>query len=411
MCDYPEHAMISILFVDDEPKVLRGIERMFFDRTDEWDMAFAQSGVEALDLLGRRDFDVVVSDMRMPEMDGAQLLHTVMQRYPHIVRIVLSGHSDRELVVRSVGETHQYLAKPCDPDRLQAIVTRACALREYMANDNLRNIISRITTIPSPPDLYLQVLEEIRDRDGSIRKVGELISRDVGMTAKILQIVNSAFFGLPRHIADPAQAVNLLGLETLKALILSSHVFAEFKLESLNAYHLDLLWNHSIATGTLAKRIANEENCSAHTCDHALMAGILHDSGKLILAANLPEDYAAMLERLGRDNLHPLKAEYDTFGTTHAEVGAYLFGLWGLPDPIVEAVAYHHHPSDCVADEFGCLGAVHVANALQTDHAYPEEQITRRLDRVYLETLGLTDRLAAWKNQCLDPTPAGAAHD
>ena len=391
-----------ILFVDDEPKVLRGLQRMLYSKEDEWEMAFAESGQEALDLLAEQPFDVIVSDMRMPGMDGAQLLNEVLRRYPQIVRIVLSGHSERELVLRSVGATHQYLAKPCDPERLQRVVARACALRELLADESFRSIVSQMNTIPSLPQLYIDVMQELQAPEGSIKKVGEIISRDVGMTAKVLQIVNSAFFGLPRHVSDPSHAASLLGLDTLKALILSAHVFSQLNEASAKGLCFDTLWNHSIATGTLAKRIASAENCEVQVCDHTLIAGLLHDTGKLLLAVNLPDRYRKMWSLSEKGTMTSLDAERQVFGTTHAEVGAYLFGLWGLPAPIVEAVAFHHCPDRCVATTFTPLTAVHVADALEHEQdgaGKPSE--APQLATEYLARLGLLERVSTWQELCL----------
>lgn len=389
--------MTSILFVDDEPKILRGLERLLSDLSDEWDMAFAESGHEALSLLEQRPFDVVVSDMRMPGMDGAALLQEVMKRCPNTVRIVLSGHSDRELILRSVVAAHQYLAKPCDREQLCSVVARATALRRILTDDALRSIVSSMTTVPCQPQLYVDVCAELGRPDGSIKTVGEIISKDVAMTAKVLQIVNSAFFGLPRHVTDPAHAASLLGLDTFKALILSAHIFTALR-ASVRGLSINALWKHCIETGTLARRIASAENCDTHACDHAMMAGLLHDAGKLVLAVNYPERYEAMLDAAATGTMTPLEAERAQFGTTHAEVGAYLFGLWGLPDPIVEAVAFHHRPADCAATTFTPLAAVHVADALEHQRrGATEPGAVSRLDTAYLTRLGLHARLSTWR--------------
>ena len=402
--------MKRILFVDDEPNVLRGLERMLCDRADVWDMTFAATGEEALRLLAEQPYDVVVSDMRMPGMDGAQLLNEVMQRYPQIVRIVLSGYSERELVLKSVGATHQYLAKPCDPDLLDGVVTRACALRELLADESCRSIASQMTTIPSVPQLYLDVMRELQDPEGSLRRVGEIIAQDVGMTAKILQIVNSAFFGMPRHISDPTQAAGLLGLDTLKALILSAHVFSQLDEARVEGLSLQTIWNHSIAVGALAKKIAASEQVDSQMCDHALMAGLLHDTGKLLLAANAPDEYRQVLQMPRDTAAATLAAEREVFGTTHAEMGAYLFGLWGLPDAIVEAVAYHHGPEACPAMTFTPLTAVHVADVLEHEcGGAGSADAPPTLSDEYIDRLGLSARLETWRGLCRAVEVEGAA--
>jgi len=231
-----------------------------------------------------------------------------------------------------------------------------------------------------------------------MKRVGEIIRKDVGMTAKVLQLVNSAFFGLQRHVTDPSEAASFLGLDTLQTLVLSVHVFSEFGHARATGFCIETLWNHSMATGTLAKRISAAEGCEAKVCDHALLAGILHDAGKLVLAANLPEEYRRASTMARDAAVAQWEAEEQILGTTHAEAGAYLLGLWGLPDPIVEALAFHHCPNECLATTFTPLTAVHVANALEheADNA-AEDRDASRLDTDYLARIGSAERLAAWR--------------
>jgi putative nucleotidyltransferase with HDIG domain len=394
--------MIRVLFVDDEPKLLRGLERMLAGADCEWEAEFAAGARDALGLLAQRPFDVVVSDMRMPEMDGASLLDEVRQRYPDVARIVLSGHSEHTLVLRSVGVAHRYLAKPCELDELRGVVTRAMALRRVLADPPLRALVSRLCIVPSMPEVYQELTAQIQCPERSLRELGAIVARDVGMTAKILQIVNSAFFGLPRHVSDPVQAVCMLGLDVLQALVMTIHVFTELPRDSVEDLGLENLWNHSTKTGALARTIATALGCNREACDHALMAGLLHDAGKLILAANQALRYRRALCRAQDQALPPLTAERDEFGTTHAEVGAYLLGLWGLPDPTVEAVAFHHRPADCGGLTITPLTAVHVANALQHAQQGPDaDRPPDGLDLEYLQQLGLADRWPAWRGQCL----------
>jgi putative nucleotidyltransferase with HDIG domain len=394
--------MTRVLFVDDEPKLLRGLQRMLAGADCDWETAFAQNGREALTLLERQAFDVVVSDMRMPEMDGATLLDEVRQRYPDVARIVLSGHSERTLVFRSVGVAHRYLAKPCELDDLRSVVTRAIALRRVLADSGLRSLVSQLCKIPSMPQVYRELMARIQCPNKSLRDLGAIVAQDVGMTAKILQIVNSAFFGLPRHVPDPVQAVCLLGLDVLQALVVTIHIFAELPLDSVDDLGLGNLWNHSTETGAIAKLVASAQGCDREVCDHALMAGLLHDTGKLILAANQTQRYRQALRLAEERAMPPLAAERDVFGATHAEVGAYLLGLWGLPDPTVEAVAFHHRPAECGVPTLTPLTAVHVADALQHAHHEANDGASSdRLDTEYLEQLGLADRWPAWRDQCL----------
>jgi CheY-like chemotaxis protein len=158
--------------------------------------SFATSGREALEILAGGVFDVIVTDMRMPGLDGCQLLNQARKLYPNTVRIILSGQSDKEELLKSIDPIHLYLSKPCDAEILKAALARTFAVRHLLKNDSLADVISKIQSLPSLPSLYLEIIDEIRSADGSLARVGEIISKDLGMSAKILQLVNSSFFGL-----------------------------------------------------------------------------------------------------------------------------------------------------------------------------------------------------------------------
>jgi len=402
--------MKRILFVDDEPNILSGLKRQLRAQRKEWEMAFAESGKAALSMMEAAPFDVVVSDMRMPGMDGAELLNRVKERYPETVRIILSGHSELELVMKSVGPTHQYLTKPCEPDLLRATLKRAFALRDLLADEQLQGLAAGMTTLPSLPTLYQRIVEVLQEPDASLAAVGEVIGQEPAMAAKVLQLVNSAFFGLRREVSDAREAVSFLGLETITALVLSVHVFAELKEAADDSFPIEALWSHSLAVGSMAKEIALAETGDKGTGEEALMAGLLHDVGKLILRVNLPERYREVERTMSVDGCDRLTAERAIFGTTHAEVGAYLLGLWGLPDGIVEAVAFHHRPGACLSDGFTPLAVVHVVNCLEgatpTDHP---ARHAGEVDEAYLEQAGLADRLEAWREQIAASSTAAEA--
>ncbi|MBN1866720.1 HDOD domain-containing protein [Candidatus Sumerlaeota bacterium] len=354
--------MRRILFVDDEPNMLRGLERMLRPMRHEWEMTFLDSGQKALDAFRQSPFDVVVSDFRMPGMDGATLLSEIKKISPDSVRMILSGQVSPEVAMRTVRAAHRFLSKPCDPETLKATIARAFALRKLLSDATLKQRLSQIVSIPSLPSVYSEIMDEMQSPGGSLAKVGEIVSKDIGMTAKILQIVNSAFFGVPRHVASPAEAAGLLGFDIVKSLALSLDIFARFDRGKLPDFSIDRLWEHSLAVGVEAKDLAKEEHAPRHVCDDAFMAGVLHDVGKLILADNLPVPYGRALALSRSRGIPNVQAEQQMFGFTHAEVGAYLLGLWGLPDAIVEAVAYHHCPEKCPATEFTPLKAVAKAN-------------------------------------------------
>jgi HD-like signal output (HDOD) protein len=391
-----------ILFVDDEPNVLEGIERMLFSLRKEWHMAFARSGQEALERMETEPFDVIVSDMRMPGMDGAALLTEVTKRYPQTVRFVLTGQSDKETVFRSVGPAHQFLAKPCNPKELKSCVDRAFALRDLLNSKLLKQLVSQIETLPALPKAYARLIQELQSPESSVAAVGKIIETDVAMTAKVLQLVNSAFFGLRQPVSSAVQAVTFLGLDTIKGLVLIVGAFSRAgNIKLTTAFSLDALWQHSMLVGAYAEAIGRNASAAQEIVKDAFTAGLLHDSGMLILAENCTDAYKEILDMAEAERLPLEQVEQAALGCTHAEVGAYLLGIWGLPDSIVEAVAFHHKPSLSVAAGFSTLTAVHVGNAIA--HEIPEAtgaMADTRLDLGYLDTLGLREQVFIWRKAC-----------
>jgi len=393
-----------ILFVDDDPYILDGLRRMMHFMHKEWEISFAKNGQEALNILSENSFDVMVSDIRMPGMNGAQLLTEVMKQYPQTVRIVLSGQADHKITLRTANLIHQYLSKPCDSKILKSTLTRVFALRDLLADDKLKQLISQVRSLPSLPSLYTEIMKELQSPNASTEAIGRIISQDVGMTAKILQLVNSAFFGLPRHISNPNQAVTLLGLSTIKTLVLSVHVFSELDRTKLRELSAETLWNHSLVVGRLATQITRAEDSEQEVVSDAFTTGLLHDVGKIVLAVNLPEKYGSVLALAKREKIETSKVEQEIFDTTHAEVGAYLLGLWGLPDPVVEAVAFHHSPRKNLNKSFSPLVAVHVANGLEHE-VHPDGRMgaVSTIDHAYLAEINLTERFPLWQKICQEP--------
>jgi putative nucleotidyltransferase with HDIG domain len=386
----------QILFVDDEPMVLQGLQRLLRAFRNEWDMAFVAGGQEALAQLAEHPFDIIVSDMRMPGMNGAELLKEVMRQYPAMVRIVLSGHADRELVTQCVGVAHQYISKPCEPEQLKAMIRNACLLSSRLMDEGVRKVIGGIDSLPSVPELYLQLKAALKDEDVDARALGAIIKRDIGMTAKILKLVNSSFFGLRRVLSDAEEAVIYLGIDTIKSLVLSDSIFEQSKPFETRFFNLSDLWHHSMTVAAGAKAIAQAEGLPQAAQEEAFVGGILHDVGVLILASNFRETYDKTVELVITEKLTIPTAEQELFGVTHAEVGAYLLGLWGLPAPILNIVGLHHRVHLQVENSMTPLIAVHAADVLcgiQERHPLFE---TDRLDQVAIERAGLWGHRDAW---------------
>ncbi len=388
----------KILFVDDEQNVLDGLRRMLHSLRGECEASFWSETTKALEFMEREPVDVVVSDMRMPGMDGGEFLAQVRNRFPHVVRIILSGHSEMQSVMKCVKPAHQFLSKPCSTEELVQVLRRSCCQSCLLANDSLRDVLTSLDSLPVLSPIYQELVSEINMENSSLAKIGDIISRDVGMAASLLRLVNSSFFGFVNRISSPAQAVALLGLEIVRGLILSVELFSTLEKSPNPSFNFSALWEHSLRTADMAKKIAKSAGASPDVVDNSYIAGLLHDVGKLILISELPESYEWILKRIRAENSVLWKAEKDVFGVCHGAVGAFLLGLWAQPEPVVQAVAYHHEPLLLDPEQFSPLTAVHLANSL--DHelvVINPEYCQRHPDADYLAKMNLEGAFNVWK--------------
>jgi HD-like signal output (HDOD) protein len=317
-----------------------------------------------------------------------------------MVRIVLSGEMNQASGFKTVRCAHRYLAKPCDAEALKSALSQALALRRWVDDHRLKELLARLESLPSLPEVYAELLAEIQAPNSSFRRVGDLIARDVGMTAKILQIVNSAFFGLGRRILNPQDAVAMLGYDTLKALVLSTKIFSQFDAKRVRCLDLNALWQHSMNTGMFARTIGVGEKLARTAQDEAFTAGVLHDVGKLILAHNFPEIYADVIMRSRAQQRPAVELEQECFGASHAELGAYLLGLWGIGEEVVGAIAYHERPPRTSAPS-RVLAVVYAANALEHMlSGTPGDEAAAAVDPEILKQLNVAERFAAWEGTC-----------
>jgi HD-like signal output (HDOD) protein len=398
-----------IVFVDDDPFVLSALQRMLHGQRGEWDMEFVAGGAQALERMAQAPFDVVVTDMRMPGMNGAELLNEVARSYPESIRIVLSGHADTDLILKCVNSTHQFLSKPCDSQTIKATVRRACGLESTAEGETLKAVVGQMKRLPCLPSLYVEIVEELNRPSATIEHIGEIVSQDVAMTAQFLKLVISAFFGLSQAVTSAAEAALFLGADTIKALVLSIHTFSQFNDLGNQGFNLDALIHHSLRTAGRAKLIAEWEDATVKTRNECFVGGMLHDIGKLLLAANRPTDYQKVTRLIEEGGVSHCVAEKEVFGVDHASVGGYLLGLWGLPVPVVEAIALHHAPQRSTAPGFCALTAVHAANVFEHEADHGSRASTENdLDGPYLASLGLTHRVEAWREMELTAETKGA---
>ena len=390
--------MKKILFVDDEVKILEGLQRMLRPERHRWDMAFAPGALAALGMLEAAPFDAIVSDMRMPGMDGAALLKIVRARYPGMLRIILSGYTELSAAFNAVPVAHQFLVKPCDADTLRLAIERATSLNDVLNSKMLAGFVGSVQQLPSMSQTIVELQEACKDVNGSMTRVTEIIKRDPAMCAKILQLVNSAFFGVVRTVTDIKTAVSCLGINVLQSLILSVEIFRVFHpMKPIPGFSLNAISAHAQLTAKITAGIGGDHLISG--IGHC--AGLLHDVGKLVLAEVAPDHLARALEGARTDHCPLYVAEESLIGVSHAEVGAYLLAMWGVPHLIVEAVAHHHHPERVTFDKIDLVSSLYIANWIANDResrsATASGETYAPLNEDVVKHFDLANKLEDWR--------------
>jgi HD-like signal output (HDOD) protein len=385
-----------ILFADADKQALEEFCKVM---GSQWEVTSATSGMAALAEMQNQPCDVIVACIDLPELDGAELLNHVRVAHPETIRFVTAPADMKERVISHMVGGHQFLAKPFDKATLKSTIERSVSADHLIVNANMRELVGRIRTFPTIPSLYLEVITALNNPDATTEDVGVIVAKDMAMTTKMLQVLNSAYFSLPRTITDPAEAVGILGFETVKSLIMSVKLMSQYDKIKPVYFSIDNIWRHSTRVARIAREFTLVEIGDPVLAASAYTAGLMHDLGKVILAANFDQQYSGAHGLARKQGLPLWEVEKDIFGANHGEIGAYLFGLWGMPQNIIEAAALHHHPGRAAEKKFSPLTAVHIANALEyEDNPGADNLIVPVLDMQYLEQLELADRIDTWRD-------------
>jgi HD-like signal output (HDOD) protein len=382
--------MLKLLFVQTNPQSSQALEAALIPQRSEWEMCFVSDADVALHQLEMVPQDVIVADLAT-ESDKS-LLARVREAFPEAVRIGLVPQTHSRL--RHLSVVHQFLLKPFEVEELKVAVERSCKLKELLQGELICRTLGKLEELPAAPTLYLKLLEKLnQEPEVSVDEVVEIVEADVAISAKLLQLVNSAIFRTSREIATVKLAASYLGLNVIKDLVLSTEVFRAFeKSKPIPGFSVEELQIH----GRLTAKIAGRMHLRDSTRDAAIVASLLHDIGKLVLAWKMPDRFARLLARAREQNQPLYQVEEELWGITHAEIGAYLLGLWGLPVSVTEAIAYHHSPSRVPHYRFDAIAAVYIANLLAHDNDGSVQGQTVR-DLSLLQNLGVADQLPSWE--------------
>jgi HD-like signal output (HDOD) protein len=339
----------------------------------------------------------------MPGMDGAMFLGHVRDLLPDAARLVLSGYSDVALITRAIPVAHRILAKPCDGMELQTTIESFCTLQDRFCSSDVRRVIGTIGELPSLSRTYRDLAQAARDPNTSLTTVGEIVGKDVAMVAKVLHLVNSGFFGLAHTVTRLTAAVDYLGMDAIRNLVLASDTFKEFMPAScIEPSFCEKLQRHARRVALIVETLP----LPARLRDVGIASALLHDVGELVLAYKLPHQFCAALELRRTTGCSQVEAEEQVFGTSHAKIGAYLLGLWNIDSLIVEAVAHHHRPDRTAHTSFDVSTALYLADCLvgeldeHPDHA--KWIPLRESDDAVIEALGLSQQYYALRKRAME---------
>jgi HD-like signal output (HDOD) protein len=372
----------KILFVDDEKQILKALRRLFFNT--EFNCFFAEGGKEALVILKNYDINLIVSDIRMPEMDGFELLKKVKQHYPKVIRIALSGYSNRDEVVNAIEKNlaKLYLYKPWENSELLSIVRRTFELEDILSNHELLKYINNLESLPTVPTLYRKINEMLVNNQ-SIDKITNEIERDQSLASKILKVANSAFY--EAKTGSVKQAVMYIGLINVKSIVVSNSIF-----QMTDVNNVERLWKHAILTNKMAGYIYKKILFKKIPSEYST-AGLLHDIGRVIIM-NYASDVDAKINTLLNNNVIDLsdriKYENKLIGFDHAKIGGYLLNWWGIPLPIVEAALFHHDPLNQIIMNKEIVAVIYLANIISWKIMEPKMKYDIIDDRV-IESLNI----------------------
>jgi HD-like signal output (HDOD) protein/CheY-like chemotaxis protein len=389
-----------VIFVDDDLLILGKYRKAAIAENVPWQGEYVDNASRALSKMSQMHFDAAVIDLLMPAGDSVKLLQEIASKYPSTLRIAISDQEKRA-ALQMQAPAHQHLAKPFDFGLLQKSLQRAFEASDLLPEGKLKRMLGSIQGLPTPPAVYAEILRELQSSEPDMEKVGEIISNDLSLTAKLLQLVNSAFFGLPRAISSPIEAAMFLGTGTVKALVLSIQTFTHFPKPDIQLVNQDTLWQHSWRTGVFAKSICEAEKAGYEIIQDAFISALLHDVGKLLLAASFPDEYRTSLKLAKEAALPEWEAELQLYQATHGEVGGYLLGLWGLPPSITKAVGCHNRTEESPQAGVTPLIIVHAANLLAHN---PDKEFVNLPERTrhFLESAGVASKYDDWRRVCLE---------
>jgi len=333
---------LKVLFVDDDVHVHQSLRRIVIARKLPIELLLTTTAGQAQDILSSMACDVIVTDARLPDMGGKELLTRVRERWPMTMRILMTSEAEDGVVSSLLAAAHQLLNKPVGPLELLEAVQSASRMRFLLMNERLRTVVHRMEHLPVVPKVYMELTRALRDENTSNQTLAKILSQDMSLTTGILKLINTPYFGLSRRVSDMLQAVGILGVNLIRGLVIADRVFKTLDPDMYPGFDTEKLWTHCLDVARCCRAVVRSEGADGREVEDAFLCGLLHDVGKIVLAEGCPGEFVRILLSAQARNVPLADIEADELGVTHAQVGAYLLGLWGFPEPVVIAIAQHH---------------------------------------------------------------------
>ncbi|WP_319778852.1 response regulator [Maridesulfovibrio sp.] len=392
----------NILFIDRDTAQLEALDKSMASMKKRWQVYYASTKEEIMDLLRTRPFDIIAMDFKIDGFKDDELLEEIKNRQPGSIRFIISESINSENCLKFVKYAHQFITKPYTESELLGKIKKGLRLKHVFLNERAAKGIASIEELPTMPDLFVQLERELSKDDVMISNIGKLIGEDMSMTAGLLKLVNSPFFGLYSRVTNPEQAVTLLGLDNLKGLVLGIHLFNLRESKKID-FSIEKLGRHCQYTALMARAIIKAEGGSNELAEHTFLAGFLHDIGKLVLSTSYTEEYSTILSIVQETDITVQEAEKDILGFTHAEVGAYLLAIWGFDEDVIEAIYCHHKPQRLGSIDLSPAVAVHVANSFDHELRVSNNDYTPHLlSADWLEQNNFSAKLPEWLQICAE---------
>jgi len=398
-----------ILLIETDAQTIADFQKHLGSDTRQWELDICREPSNALETVRSQNPDIVIGAFKAEGLDGSALLKEIASENQQIERFILADENDKPLLDSEIGNTFHYLPKPCSQSILHRELQRVVALNNWLGHEKVKEIVASVNDFPTLPPVYMKVVNAVNSPNASSESISEAIMGDIAVTAKLLQTVNSSFFGLEEKVSDISHAISILGIESVKNIVLAIQVFGRIEDTDQQAL-IDQLWHHSMSVAVAAKRIAKYETRNEKKAEEAYTAGLFHDIGKLVLIKSLPNQYKEARELAAELGISHWEAEERIIGCNHADIGAYLLGRWGLPMNVLETTALHHNPAKSFTADFTTLSAVHAANAIVwSRHAGTEPHPDATPSKEYLEHIGRVGAWNEWKDVSVGKTPEKTA--